>query len=131
MPEATVKKPEAKATQGREGSDTLLPFSPSASANWVTGIRQRQWGFGAIPRHIAFVRSRTLFTGKGFIGSPVLLDFWGSGKPHVIDWRMRPEGSSRITIPGQPGTVSSPELSGSGTVASNRVAISADGFLAW
>src|SRR3546814_4388763 len=49
------------------------PGVPSASANSVSGMRQRLAGLPAINFHMKLERSAILFTAFGLIGSPVLL----------------------------------------------------------
>src|SRR3546814_20331923 len=70
------------------------PGVPSASANSVSGMRQRLAGLTAINFHMKLERSAILITAFGLIGSQVLLLFFGTGKPETIFSRVaRPSAS--------------------------------------
>lgn len=74
----------------------MAPFSPSASANSVKGIRQRR--ATKLLRHIGLPRfsDRALFTGRGFNGLPVRLLISALGKPQTMLRKVSPT----VTRPG-------------------------------
>ena len=73
----------------------MRPFSPSASAHWLIGTRQRRWTKLSRQNGVVSLSSRALVTGLGFNGWPCL-PFITSGKPQIMA-RARP---SAITSPG-------------------------------
>jgi len=65
----------------------MAPFFPSASANPVSGIRQRHRGLPARPIHIGLARSAMLLAGFGLAVGAMLLS--RSRKPQVMDCMTR------------------------------------------
>ncbi len=99
------------------------PVTPSKELAEITGLRQRHSGFLARPIHVGFRRSAMLLTGLGFESGIML--FKRSGKPQIMDCRIRSRSCSLTTIPGRPGRMSVGMLKGKGTCALNSAATSA------
>src|SRR3546814_4533306 len=69
----------------------ILPFSPSASAKAVIGIRQRWAGLvNHVRQKVISLSSRALLTGLGLLVGFICLS--RTGKPQVIDWSAREIG---------------------------------------
>src|SRR3546814_12262787 len=85
------------------------PGVPSASANSVSGMRQRLAGLPAINFHMKLERSAILFTAFGLIVRPVILIFCGHGKPQTILSRVRRPSASGTTLPDKPARTSTPK----------------------
>lgn len=81
---------------GRECQVRVMrPFSPSASAHAVTGIRQRRCSKLSLQNAVCSLSSRAFVTGFGFSGRPCF-PFNARGKPQVIEWVFRAVTITRI-----------------------------------